>query len=288
MPDLRVLETTETLYQVEELQRLVWPGSETTVVPVHMLRAAVDHGGVVIGAYEGELLIGFVFGFPGIEETSSGPRLMHVSHMAGIHPEYRNRGLGFALKRAQWQFVRQQGGERICWTYDPLLSRNANLNIAKLGAVCNTNIPNYYGEMRDGLNAGLPSDRFRVDWWVNTPRVEKRLSQTSRRSRNLAQYRSAEVKLINPVHEWIAAFPAPPAEMVSIPNPEVGLLLVEIPADFQAMRAVNPQLALSWRVHSRQIFQTCFARGYIVTDFAFEPGERPRSFYVLSHGDSTF
>jgi predicted GNAT superfamily acetyltransferase len=196
--------------------------------------------------------------------------------------------LGFALKRAQWQFVRNQGGERICWTYDPLLSRNANLNIAKLGAICNTNIPDYYGEMRDGLNAGLPSDRFRVDWWVNTARVEKRLSRTSRRRLDLAQYPSAEAKLINPVHEWIAAFPAPPADVTSIPNRQSGLLLVEIPADFQALRTANPPLALNWRIHSRQVFQACFARGYIVTDFVFEPGNPPRSFYILSHGDSTF
>lgn len=288
MPDLHILETPESLFLVEDLQRLIWPGDDTEIVPVHMLRAAVDHGGVVIGAYAGDLLIGFVFGFPGIEETSSGPRLMHVSHMAGIHPEYRDHGLGFALKRAQWQFVRHQGGERICWTYDPLLSRNANLNIAKLGAISRTYITDYYGEMRDGLNAGLPSDRFRVDWWVNTPRVEKRLSRARRPHLKLAHFQAAHAEIVNPVQEWIATFPAPPADVALPSRPATPLLLVEIPADFQAMRSTNPQLALNWRFHSRQIFQTCFALGYIVTDLIFDPGESPRSFYVLSHGESTF
>ena len=197
MPDwtVRILETPEEMAAVEELQRQVWPDNETEVVPAHMLIAASHNGGLVLGAYEGAprtfaesgeqeqatgsnaaRLIGFVFGFPGIYSTPDGPRLKHASHMLGVHPDYRNKGLGFALKRAQWQMVRRQGVDRITWTYDPLVSVNAYLNIARLGAVCNTYRRNVYGELRDGLNAGLPSDRFQVDWWVNTKRVNRRLS----------------------------------------------------------------------------------------------------------------
>jgi predicted GNAT superfamily acetyltransferase len=133
---IRLLETPEDMTAVEDLQRLVWPGSETDVVPAHMLITAVHNGGLVLGAFQDEHMVGFVFGFPGLEATPDGPRAKHCSHMMGIHPEYRDGGLGFALKRAQWQMVRHQGLDHITWTYDPLMSRNAYLNIARLGAVC--------------------------------------------------------------------------------------------------------------------------------------------------------
>ena len=288
MTDLRVLSKPEELVQVEALQRLVWPGDETGIVPVHMLRAVADHGGVVIGAFEGDQLIGFVFGFPGIDETPAGPCLVHASHMAGIHPDYRDHGLGFMLKRAQWQIVRQQKIERICWTYDPLQSRNANLNIAKLGAVCNTYTPEYYGEMHDGLNTGLPSDRFTVDWWVNTSRVRQRLSLTGRGKLNLTHFQAAHTEIVNPVLQWADKFPIPVVEFALYSEKENAILLVEIPADFQTMCVSNVELALQWRLHTRRIFQTYFSLGYFVTDFVFEPGELPRSYYVLGYGESTF
>ena len=96
--------------------------------------------------------------------------------MAGVHPAYRNRGLGYSLKLAQREHVLAQGIDLITWTFDPLETRNATLNFHKLGAVCNTYLPNLYGDMRDGLNAGLPSDRFQVDWWIASERVAQRLA----------------------------------------------------------------------------------------------------------------
>ena len=182
MTQLRMLETPTEMEAVEDLQRLCWPGDETEIVPVHMLRSFVHNGGLVIGAHSGDQLVGFVIGYPGIQPGPEGPKLVHTSHMAGVHPEFRDTGLGYKLKRAQWQMVRGQGVERIVWTYDPLQSRNANLNISKLGAVCSTYLPNYYGEMRDGVNIGVPSDRFQADWWVNTNRVKRRLGSTLRRN----------------------------------------------------------------------------------------------------------
>ena len=181
---IRLIETPEEMRLVEELQRVVWPDSETDVVPLHMLITAVHNGGLVLGAFVEEKMIGFVFGFPGLDTTPDGPRPKHCSHMMGIHPDHRDGGVGFALKRAQWQMVRHQGLDHITWTYDPLLSRNAYLNIAKLGAVCVTYRRSEYGDMRDGLNAGLPSDRFQVDWWINTQRVQKQTGQTSRAPRS--------------------------------------------------------------------------------------------------------
>ena len=99
-----------------------------------------------------------------------------------------DQGMGFALKRAQWQMVRYQGIDRITWTFDPLLSRNAWLNITRLGAVCNTYLRDFYGKMADVLNQGLPTDRFDVDWWVNSQRVNRRLSRRRRNDLTLIHY----------------------------------------------------------------------------------------------------
>ena len=191
---IRLLESPEDMTAAEEIQRVVWTGNETEVVPTHMFITAIHNGGIVLGAFVEDKMVGFVFGFPGLEILPDGPHPKHCSHMMGIHPDWRNSGLGFALKRAQWQMVRRQGLNQITWTYDPLLSRNAYLNLAKLGAVCNTYRRSEYGDMRDGLNAGLPTDRFQVDWWINTNRVERRLSKRARGTLSLEQFTKADLQ----------------------------------------------------------------------------------------------
>jgi predicted GNAT superfamily acetyltransferase len=298
---LRLIEEPRDLEAVEALQRLVWPGDDIEVVPVHMLVAAVRGGGLVIGAYtliEGMgtklQLVGFVFGFPGFYFTPDGPRLKHCSHMMGVHPDYRDHGLGYALKRAQWQMVRRQSVDRITWTYDPLQSRNGNLNIAKLGAVCNVYHREYYGVMRDGINVGLPSDRFEVDWWVNTRRVDRRLSKHPPRRLDLAHYLAGGVEIINPSEVGENGIPLPSSEIIfknwffsESKEPSESLLLVEIPADFNNLKQADPSVAHEWRLHTRAVFEELFKRGYLITDFVFLPGSHPRSFYVLTYGMST-
>jgi chorismate synthase len=145
---LRIIETQQELKHVEKLQLEVWFGSELDVVPANLMMAAVHNGGLVIGAYESiqaeseipdqdlgstqdqpgdtwkdaPVLVGFVFGFPGIYPSPEGMQIKHHSHMLGVLPAYRDKGTGFLLKRAQWQMVRHQNLDRITWTYDPLLS----------------------------------------------------------------------------------------------------------------------------------------------------------------------
>ncbi|NJN43890.1 MAG: GNAT family N-acetyltransferase [Anaerolineae bacterium] len=159
---LRHLGHIEDMFVVEHLQRQVW-GADDAVVPHHLLLTAAHNGGLIIGAFDGESMVGFVFGFAGLTSTPNGPQAKHCSHMLAVLPEYEGQGIGHTLKRAQWQMVRRQKLPLITWTYDPLLSRNAHLNIARLGAVSNTYVPNMYGEMRDALNKGLPSDRLQID-----------------------------------------------------------------------------------------------------------------------------
>ena len=280
-PVIKILESPEDMTAVESLQRAVWPGSETDVVPAHMLITAVHNGGLVVGAFVENQLVGFVFGFPGLEFTPDGPRPKHCSHMMGIHSDQRDSGIGFALKRAQWQMVRHQGLDHITWTYDPLLSRNAYLNIAKLGAVCDTYRRSEYGDMRDGLNAGLPSDRFMVDWWINTRRVDRRLGKRARRPLKLDDFSKAELQPLYSLHTSAKNQLHPPEHFSPL---EGNLTLAEIPSDFSALKDADFSLARDWRFFSRELFETAFSAGYIVTDFIYD---QARSFYVLAHGEST-
>lgn len=308
---IQILESASDMVEVENLQRLVWPGNETDIIPSHLLIAAVDNGGVVIGAYEpGALpssfaveniqndglntkrgkLLGFVFGFPGLYSTPDGPRLKHHSHMLGVHPDFRDLGLGFTLKRAQWQMIRRQGVDLVTWTYDPLQSRNANLNIAGIGAVCDTYIREAYGEMRDGLNDGLPSDRFKVNWWINTQRVERRLSKKARRKLDLAHFLAADIEILNPSQIGSKGLPRPVVQKTlsqRISEKDASMLLLEIPADISAIKSSDPALALEWRLHIRECCEELFQNGYMVTDFIYLSGSSARSFYVLSQGMTT-
>lgn len=163
---VRLLETPAEIAATEALQAAVWPGSDLDVVPAHVLVIAAHNGGMVAGAFLDDRLVGFVWGFLGWDHRVQPPRLKHCSHMLGVLPELRGRGIGEALKRLQYEHVREQGLSLITWTYDPLLAANARLNIGKLGAVCNTYLPDAYGNLADGLNAGMPTDRFQVDWWI--------------------------------------------------------------------------------------------------------------------------
>ncbi|MGZ6347256.1 MAG: hypothetical protein ACXWNC_06765 [Anaerolineales bacterium] len=277
---IHLLDTPEEMTVVEDLQRLIWTDSETDVIPAHMLLATVHNGGLALGAFVGTDLVGVAFGFPGIYTTPDGPRLKHHSHILGVRPDWSGKGVGFALKRAQWQVVRKQGIDRITWTYDPLLSRNAHLNITRLGAVSNTYLRSEYGKMRDGLNNGLPSDRFQVDWWLNTKRVERRLGRRPRPVLALSHYLNAGATVC-------AAFLAHeteshPPEMT--PSLTGTLLLIEIPSDFPLLKAADMNQARNWRVYTREIFEDAFVNGYLVTDFIHDG---KRSFYVLTHAEST-
>lgn len=293
---LRILESPQEMVAVESLQRLVWPGSELDIVPAHMLLAAAHNGGLVIGACTTEVIsaleernevIGFVFGFPGLYTTGDGPRSKFASHMMGIHPDYRNRRIGFSLKRAQWQMVRHMGFDLVTWTYDPLLSHNAYLNITQLGAVCNQYRRDEYGAMRDGLNEGLPSDRFYVDWWVNSKRVQRRLSRQARLRLDLAHILSTGARILNPTKITREGYPQSGGTINLPDGQDEPIILVEIPADFQTLRAADPQLAQHWRELTRHLFEELFEEGYLVTDMIYLSGTQPRSFYVLSYGEST-
>ncbi len=279
---IRLLEEYEEMHRIEELTEEIWHGCATDVVPAHILITFVHNGGLAFGAFEGDEMIGLAFGFPGFHDTPQGRLLKHCSHQLGVHPNHRGKGIGFALKKAQWQMVRQQGIDLITWTYDPLLSPNAYLNIGRLGAVCNTYNREEYGKMRDALNAGTASDRFVVDWWINTRRVEQHLDEENYIRISLDDYRKADAQqLYIPETHTTSGLLRPPT--IYFP-PEGKLLLLPIPSNFQTIRHTDLPLAHDWRFFTREIFEETFAAGYIVTDFICDHGD---CYYVLTDGNST-
>jgi predicted GNAT superfamily acetyltransferase len=251
---------------VEQLQIDAWQMDDTLeVVPGHMLLTFSKNGGVLLGAYAGERLVGFVAGFVGL---GGNGRFKHASHMMGIHPDFQGQGIGFQLKLAQRQAVQQQGLDLITWTYDPLEVGNARLNIHKLGAVCCTYIPNLYGEI-EGINAGLPTDRFQVDWHINSAHVENRLAGKDKGETAVPQH-----LILNPME----GNGRPPETSKS---PSEAHHYVQIPNNIRALKTQDMPLAQAWRLHTRQLFTDLFTKNHTVTNFIFEDGH---AFYQLAFG----
>jgi predicted GNAT superfamily acetyltransferase len=282
----RPLETVPEFLAAIELQRQIWPGTDLDVVPLHLLTTIAHNGGLVLGSFHGDRMVGFLLGFLGTDEgQASRPamtRLKHCSHMLGVLPEYRGQQIGYQLKLAQRDFVAFQGVRLITWTFDPLESRNARLNIAKLGSVCSKYLREPYGEMGDALNAAVPADRFQVDWWITSPRVKERMFG-QRAPLILESFTSAGTPLINPTQPGPDDLPRPAQNL----NDMAGtVILIEIPANYQAIKANDLSLAHAWRTHTRDLFESAFHNGYWVTDFLYERVDgRQRSFYALSEGE---
>jgi predicted GNAT superfamily acetyltransferase len=268
---IRPLQSIEEFRACEALQFRVWAMSDDLeVVPLHLLLTVQRNGGLLLGAFDGGDLVGFLFGFPAYDRQG---RPKHCSHMMGIDSRYRGAGLGYRLKLAQREFVLDQGLDLVTWTYDPLESRNGYLNIHKLGAVCRTFLRDYYGPLADGLNAGMPSDRFQVEWWVESESVGRRLSGQA------AEWASNSILQAVATSYTSGGFLMP--NSLSL-DAEPSVLQVEIPANYQAIRAAEPNLALEWRLVLRQVFEAYFANGYTVVDFMSHQSESGRrSFYIM-------
>jgi predicted GNAT superfamily acetyltransferase len=126
---------------------------------------------------------------------------------------------------------------------------------------------------------------------VNSHRVDRRLSRQARTGLNLDHYLAAGIRIINSAEPGPDGFPRPPdseqTEALILVGEKDPLVLLEIPADIQALKAANMELALAWRLHTRTLIMKLFNWGYLVTDFVYLPGSYPRSYYVLSHGEQT-
>ena len=263
---IRPPETMAEFEAIELLQAEIW-GTAIGVTPGIFLFIIAKEGGVVLLALEDDKPIGFNYGIIGLTATS---RVKLASHQTGVLPAYQDRGLGFALKLAQREAALSRKLNHITWTFDPLQGRNARLNLRKLGAVCADYVPNLYGDMPDTLNKGLPSDRFNVDWWIASEHVAQRLVERSEPDPD-----PAAIPVLNKVEIVRDGLPYPPE---SFDQPVGQCCLVEVPADISSLKRQAPDIALAWRLHTRQIFQAVFGQGYTAVDLLYRAGY---SYYLL-------
>lgn len=248
------------------IQDEVWSGD--VAVPPQLMLAIVHNGGfVALGYVDGDLTpAGFVFGFLGIYDF----HFRHHSHMLAVRREHRGSGLALALKEAQRDHCLDQGIEIMAWTMDPLEALNARFNFGKLGAYAREYHRDFYGAMPDKLNTGLPSDRFYVEWPIGMDRTYRRLRGDDRPPA-LDDAEGEGIRYLLRADGDRPALQDPPSAESH--------LLVEIPADFQALKREDASLALQWRIAARGAFEGAFARGYAAVEFL--RGRDGRGAYLL-------
>jgi predicted GNAT superfamily acetyltransferase len=274
MAGLRDLTTLEEFRAVERLESEIW--GPIDLVPVPILAVTVQRGAVLVGAFEGDRMIGFVYSFPALKAGEQKPS--HWSHMLGVHPDHRGTGLGRELKLAQRDRVLALGLDLVEWTYDPLQAANAHLNFVTLGAVVEEYEQNVYGESPSPLHGGIATDRFICQWWIRKPHVERRIRGGVLRAVSHEVAAAPVVNRVKPSGDSIA----PAGVELGRREPRV---MVDIPLDFTTMLAADPARALEWRLQTREVFTHYLGAGYRAVDFTLDKAAG-RGRYLLSkvHG----
>ena len=258
--------------QVEELQIEVWGFSDRDVVPTDQLLIAKEVGGLLIGAFVGETLVGFAYAMLSIEQD----RLQFHSHMLAVKPDYRNQGLGYKLKLAQRERALTRGITRMTWTFDPLQCLNAHFNLAKLGVVSDRYKINFYGESTSSFLHRHGTDRLWVTWLLDSERVCRRLE-----SGTLAHALPAGLDTLTHLVELGSGdTPRGPETIELAGQSEV---FIEIPGDIGALESRNSNLAAAWQNAIRRAFTTAISAGYVVEEFyMLERDNQPVGIYVLA------
>ncbi|WP_408010090.1 GNAT family N-acetyltransferase [Pseudalkalibacillus sp. A8] len=255
-----VITDFDHLEEIVVLQKAVW--GEDVVTSLPQMVAASHNGGVVIAVFDDtkERIAGFCYGFPGFSELSDKPYL--CSHMMAIYPEYQNQGLGEQLKFEQRKWAMQAGYEKIVWTFDPLEARNGYLNLCKLGGYARNYIESVYGEMKDKVNMGIPSDRFLVEWDLHSSTV----TNAANGRRNFqAEWKDYDT-LFN--IRWEDGIPVPDALNDIGAGP--GYLL-PVPTNHRTIKESAPEVLMDWRMAIRSTAQKAFAAGYKVVGILRDP-----------------
>ena len=275
--EFRTLTTADEFRQVFELEQQVW-GCTTTEdsVPVMMLLVSSRIGGLIVGAFDEQRLVGFAYALPGIRDGKP----FQWSHMLGVEAGYRGAGLGWRLKLEQRRLVMASGLDLIAWTFDPLQSLNAHLNFAKLGTTAREYHRDAYPGSSSALHVGTPTDRLVAEWWLRSERVVRRMDAIDRGAAGGAEEAGAAARPARPINrvrdgrEWLE----PAGHDLSIDDRSVGVI---IPTGFTEMQQRDLPLAQGWRSVTREIFSAFLARGYLVADFVLDRPAR-RGTYLLT------
>ncbi len=271
--------SSSILEDAQYLHKTIWGLDALEMTPSHIYVAAQQCGGRVLCAYHNHQPVGFIFGFPGIEENQ---KPYFYIHNIGVLIEYRNQGIGFLLKFKLRQLLLEAGFRIVKWTYDPLDSKNAYLYTRKLGCISNTYLKNYYGEMRDALNKEMPSDRLIMHWCIASNRVQKVLNEESLK---LTLKDIEENTILNSIHKIQDYYLEPVVlniDIDSLLNMGKQQFYLEIPSDYNKLKTTSFELALNWRVHVRKMMTLCFSKNLYITNAIFEHN---RFFYVFESLD---
>ena len=223
-PKIRRLFTIADQELARNIFDKVWSINGGTEVTSNLLQAMVHTGSYLSGAFINGVCVGASFAFP----ATTGGIHLH-SHMTAVLTDYRNQGVGYAIKIDQWHWAKKNNYKEITWTFDPLVARNAKLNLIKLDVDISGYYPNFYGDMPDALNAGDESDRVMASWKV--------------------------------------AGEQPVAKSV-ITNPDESDTLIKIPEDILAIRNKDMSENLKWRHKVREDFMRAFEKGGKVVGFS--------------------
>ena len=242
------------------LQDRVWGAGFSEAVPVSLLQAASYVGGLAVGAFDrDDILLGFVFGLTGVQDG----RTVHWSHLLGVLDSARNLGLGRMLKEYQRTELARRGIPEMLWTFDPLIAKNAHLNLNLLGARVIKFTPNMYGTTVTPLHHGLPTDRFVVACGTS--------GAVPAHHGPIVEAADAPVLTLEPqAGDGAVDGRRPP--------PRIRL---EIPTDFQRLMARSAASAAEWHASVRRHLQWALTHGYDVTGL-HRDAVTSRSFYVLT------
>ena len=263
-----------------ELQREVWGERFADVVPPTILMVSQRLGGVAAGAFgAGGRLLGFVFGVTGIRDGEP----LHWSDMLAVRPEARGTGVGRRLKLFQREQLLGLGVRRMHWTYDPLVARNANLNLNSLGAVPVEYVVNLYGETGSSLHAGLDTDRFIVEWRLDEPVAAESRGTGDAAPEGASREAPAGAPPVSSDDRATAIVDLACATGER-PLPSAPRVRVAAPADVEALKAADSSRARAWQRMQRLAFTHYLGRGYRVSGFEHRPPPAD-SYYVVTKAD---
>ncbi|AJK86135.1 GNAT family N-acetyltransferase [Lysinibacillus fusiformis] len=245
---IRKVMTPIEIAEVQKLNAEIW-GSQA--IPSHQLLAVVQNGGLVLGAYLEEKLIGFNYCFVGSHDREI---YLH-SHMIGVNKAYREQGVGELLKHAQQEYAKENGFQLVRWLIEPLEVSLANLAFLKLNAMSYQYENDYYGALQDDFNEGLPSDRLVVEWWIEREQMADSIDELE--------------EIADEIVPWTLTVDGLP--VLDIDNTfqmeqsfHQDAYLLPIPQYLQKLKVESPKLAEDWRYKIRKILTTLFNQDYAI------------------------
>src|SRR6266571_881329 len=271
---IRDLHSLDDLRKVEILEKEVWGLSDRDVLPLTMTVAAKEAGSIWLGAFDGAQLVGFAFGFLGMED---GQVMVH-SHMLAVRDEYRDLDLGYKLKLAQRERALSMRVHSMTWTFNQLQRRNAHLNFAKLGVISDRYKIDFYGPETSSVLHRNSTDRLWVRWPLSSRRVQERLQGKDKR----AELLDVLSRLLPLIRFNGDGKPARTDLDAALTRQRIA---IEIPSDIVSIEQKNSALAHEWRDATSWAFTEALKAGFFVAEFCRTVrGKQGPGAYLLERG----